>query len=359
MAAPAPQGPPADALLLSRDAHDEAGLSPASSAGSTLRTLAGGLRRSRRAWFAAALLALVVGASAAAPLYAHDVAHTNPFASNLEGTTQVGGKTVPVIQQGTGALRLGENPIGPTWDPRHFLLGADGQGRDVAARLLYGGRNSLEIGLGAACISALLAVALALVAGAQGGAVDFALSRLIDVIWGFPVLLFAISLATVLVTSPNGLTLGPVAISPTSHWLPTLIIAVIFIPYFFRPVRGHVLALREQEFVLAAVAQGSRFSQIVLGELLPNVVPVVAVLLPLLASLTILSEAALSFLGIGVQAPDVSWGTMIGDGQQLLYTKPWVSLAPGVMIVLTVIALNVLGDVVRDILDPRHTVRAR
>src|SRR6476660_9508709 len=122
------------------------------------------------------------------------------------------------MQQGGGALKLGETPIGPTWDVHHYSLGADAQGRDVAARLLYGGRRALLIGIGSAVICCIIAAVLALIAGFFGGVTDSLLSRLMDVIWAFPVLLFAISVGTELHTLPHGLSVGPVHIVASSLW---------------------------------------------------------------------------------------------------------------------------------------------
>jgi peptide/nickel transport system permease protein len=296
--------------------------------------------------------------SFAAPLYAHHIAHTHPFETNLSGTTVVNGKRVEVIQQGGGALGLGETPIGPTWQS-NYLLGADNQGRDVAARVLYGGRASLEIGIGSALICSAVAVVLALLAGFFRHWVDTVLSRLMDLVWAFPVYLLAISLSTVLLTRPNGLEIGFVTINPSSLWVPTLIIAAIYVPYVFRPVRGQVLSVREKEYVEAAFAQGASNLRIMFSEILPNALPTVIVLLPLMIATTILTESALSFLSIGVQPPNASWGTIIDDGQDLLYTRPMVAIAPGVMIVLTVLALNLLGDGIRDALDPRSKLRVK
>ncbi len=122
-------------------------------------------------------------------------------------------------------------------------------------------------------------------------------------------------------------------------------------------MRGHVLSVSEKEYVEAAVAQGASGTRLIFSEVLPNVMTVVIVLLPLMIATTILTEATLSFLSIGVQPPNASWGTVISDGQQLLYTRPWVAIAPGIMIVFTVLALNVFGDGVRDALDPRAKLR--
>ena len=312
------------------------------------------LGRNRIAMAAFVLFCLVVAVSFAAPLYAKHVAHTDPFSSNLTGTTVVDGKRVDVIQSGGGKLRLGEVPIGPTWQGNYFI-GADNQGRDVMARVLYGGRASLTIGILSAVLCCFIATTVGLVAGFFGGITDSILSRLMDLIWAFPVYLLTISLATILLT--QGLKIGPLNVDPASLWLPTLIIAVVWVPYVARPVRGQVLSIREKEFIEAGVAQGFSNRRLLLSEVLPNVAPLVIVLLPLMISSTILTEAALSFLSIGVQPPKASWGTIIDDGQGLLYTRPWVAIAPGIMIVLTVLSLNVLGDGIRDALDPRAKLR--
>jgi peptide/nickel transport system permease protein len=315
------------------------------------------LRRNRIALAALGLFLLIVIMSVLAPVYAHQVAHENPFAPNLNGTTIVNGKVVPVMQQGTGGLHLGETPIGPTLDPHHYALGADDLGRDVAALLLYGGRSSLQIGIASAVICCVVATIVALIAGFFGGVVDAVLSRIMDIIWAFPVYLLAISIATELLTHSNGIPIGPFRVGAASLWVPTFIIAFIYVPYVYRPIRGQVLSVVNKEFVEAAIAQGASNLRLMFSEILPNVVSTVIVLLPLMIATNILTESALSFLGIGVQPPNVSWGTIISDGEDLLYTRPWVSLAPGIMIVLTVLALNVLGDGVRDALDPRAKLR--
>jgi len=314
------------------------------------------LLRNRVAMVSLGVFLVIVAISFAAPIYAHDIAHTNPFQSNLNGTTVINGQRRPVMQQGGGVLKLGETPIGPTWQ-RNFFLGADNQGRDVMARVLYGGRSSLAIGIGSAFIACMIATIIGVIAGFFGGMVDGVLSRIMDVIWAFPVYLLAISISTVLLTAPNGLALGPVHIQANSLWLPTMIIAVIYVPYVARPVRGAVLSVREKEFIEAATAMGASNMRIMFSEILPNVISAVIVLLPLMIATTILTESALSYLSIGVQPPNASWGTVIDDGQQLLYTRPMVAIAPGILIVLTVLALNVFGDGVRDALDPRAKVR--
>jgi peptide/nickel transport system permease protein len=315
------------------------------------------LARNRVAMAAAVLFGLIVAISVAAPLFAHGLAHVDPFAPNLNGSTVVNGHRVPIMQQGGGVLHLGETPIGPTWDVHHYFLGADGIGRDVAALLLYGGRTSLLIGVGSALICCAVATLVALIAGFFGGTTDAILSRLMDIIWAFPVYLLAILIATELLTHSSGFQVGPVHVSASSLWVPTLIIAFIYVPYVYRPVRGQVLSVARKEFVEAAIAQGASNVRLLFSEILPNVVTTVIVLLPLMVATNILTESALSFLSIGVQPPNVSWGTIIADGEDLLYSRPWVSLAPGILIVLTVLALNLVGDGVRDALDPRSKLR--
>src|SRR3954454_21454673 len=182
------------ALAPGESAREVAGKSPWRLAGRRLL-------RNRVALSALGLFLLIVAVSFAAPLYAKHVAHTDPFQNNLSGTIVIDGKRVDVLQQSGGPLKLGETPIGPTWHGA-YLLGADNQGRDVMARVLYGGRASLAIGIGSAVLACLAALILALVAGFFGGPVDMVLSRLMDLIWAFPIFLLAISLATVLLTAP-------------------------------------------------------------------------------------------------------------------------------------------------------------
>jgi peptide/nickel transport system permease protein len=314
------------------------------------------LLRNRLAMASLVLFVLIVIACLAAPIYADHIAHTDPFTSNVNGTTIVNGKEVPVLQQGGGVLGIGETPIGPTWDFRHFFLGADNQGRDVMARILYGGRNSLLIGITSALIACFFATIIAVAAGFFGGWTDNLLSRLLDVLWAFPVYLLAISISIVALTS--GLHLGFTTLGAGSLWIPIGIIGIIYIPYVARPIRGQVLSVREKEFVDAAIAQGASDWRLMTSEILPNVITTVIVFFPLMIATTMLTEAALSFLSIGVQPPQASWGTIINDGQEVLYTRPVVAIAPGIAIVLVVLSLNVFGDGLRDALDPRAKLRA-
>ena len=303
-----------------------------------------------------AVLVLIVAASLAAPLYARFVSGTDPFTPNVDGSVTLGGQSVEVMQPDEGGLGLGVTPIGPTLRGPYFI-GADGQGRDVMARLFYGGQASLLISAASSLICLVLAAVVGVVAGFFGGVVDAVLSRLLDILWAFPIYLLAISLSIVLIS--HGLTLGPITIGANSLLLPILIIGVVYVPYVARPVRGLVLSLARSEFVLAAVGLGVPNRRILLRDILPNVATTLIVFAPLMMALDMLTESALSFLSIGVQPPAASWGTIIQDGQGLIYTRPWVAIAPGLAIVVTVLALNVLGDGVRDALDPRAKLRER
>jgi peptide/nickel transport system permease protein len=319
------------------------------------RTALADLSRDRTAVVSLSVFLLIVVMCLLAPVYAHDIAHTDPFQSNVSGTTVVHGQTVPVLAPTTTGLGLGVTPIGPTWDVHHYFLGADNQGRDVMARLLYGGRNTLLIGVSSALICCVVAALLGVLSGYFGGVVDSVLSWFLDVIWAFPVYLLAISLSVVLLT--NGLRLGPVTVGAGSIWLPVLIIAAVYVPYVARPVRGQVLVLKGREFIHAAIGIGGSDARILRRDVLPNITPTVLVFLPLMTAINMLTESALSFLSVGVQPPNASWGTIINDGLGLLYTRPLVAIAPGLMIAITAVALNLLGDSVRGALDPKARLR--
>ena len=312
------------------------------------------LMRDQAAMAALVVFAIILAMCLLAPVYAH-WAGVDPFRSTLDAVIKIGGADVPVMEQSTEGLGLGYNPIGPTWRPGNYFLGADNQGRDVMARLLYGGLNSLLIAGAATVLTLTIATVLGLTAGYFGGITDIILSRILDVLWAFPVYLLAISLSIVLIA--HGVEIGPFTIESGSLWLPVFIIGVVYIPYVARPVRGQVLSLRESEFVLAAIGLGVPSHRILLRDILPNVSTTLIVFVPLMMALNMLTESALSFLSIGVQPPDASWGTIIQDGQGLLYSRPMVALAPGIAIVLSVLTLNVLGDGLRDALDPRSKIR--
>jgi peptide/nickel transport system permease protein len=237
------------------------------------------LRRNKAALAFGGLFLLIVVLCLCAPLYADHVAHTSPNANHVTETVTVGGVRHDVVSP-TG------QPIGPTWQGR-FLLGADQNGRDIAVRLLYGGRNSLEVGFLATALTMVLATIVGIVAGFFRGFVDGVLARVLDLIWAYPVVLLGI----------------------------------------------------------------------VWSEILPNVSSTLVVFVPLMIANAILLEAALSYLGAGVQPPNPSWGTMISDGIRLIPSAMHLTFVPGVMLVLAVLGVNVFGDGVRDALDPRAKVR--
>lgn len=312
------------------------------------------LARDHAAMAALFLFLIILVMCLLAPVYAH-WAGMDPFKSTLDATIQLNGQTVNVMEQSTEGLGLGYNPIGPTWEIGNYFLGADNQGRDVMTRLLYGGLNSFLIASAATTFTLVFGTVLGLAAGFFGGLTDVILSRILDILWAFPIYLLAISLSIVLIA--HGIQIGPITIESGSLWLPIFIIGVVYIPYVARPIRGQVLSLRESEFVLAAIGLGVPSYRILLRDILPNVSTTLIVFIPLMMALNMLTESALSFLSIGVQPPNASWGTIIQDGQGLLYSRPMVALAPGIAIVLSVLALNVLGDGLRDALDPRSKIK--
>ncbi len=312
------------------------------------------LKRDKAALFALSVFGLVVFSCLMAPVYAW-WAGVQPFKSTLDAVIIIGGEQRPVMELPTTGLALGYTPIGPTWEPGNYFLGADNQGRDVMARLLYGGLNSIFIAAAATTFTLTFATAFGLAAGFFGGVVDMVLSRILDVLWAFPVYLLAISLSIVLIT--QGITIGPFEIDSGSLWLPIFIIGLIYIPYVARPIRGQVMSLRNSDFVMAAIGLGAPPSRILLKDILPNISTTLIVFVPIMMALNMLTESALSFLSIGVQPPDASWGTIIQDGQSLLYSRPIVALAPGIMIVISVLSLNVFGDGLRDALDPKSKIK--
>ncbi len=305
------------------------------------------LRRNRVALGFGVLFIAIVVLCLAAPLWADNVAHTGPDENHITDKVLISGQEEYVVSpDGT--------PIGPGLHGR-YLLGADQNGRDVMVRLLYGGRTSIFIGVAAAVVTTVLAVLVGLLCGYYRGWIDSVLSRAMDVIWAFPVLLLGIALGTALAL--GGLKIGGFVVQGDSLWIPIMIIGFVYVPYMARPIRGEILALREKEFVEAAVAQGKGPIRIMVSELLPNVVSTIIVFFTLNIANNMLLESSLSFLGAGVRPPSASWGTMIADGYQNIYTAPHLTIVPGVMIVLTVLSLNVFGDGLRDALDPRAKIR--
>ena len=302
------------------------------------------LRRNKVALFFGGVFLVIVVLCLLAPVYSQDIAHVSPSLGNITGTVNVGGKTENIVSV-TGI------PIGPTWDPSHYFLGADTLGRDTAVRLLYGGRNSLEIGAVATLLTMVLALIVGVVAGYFRGIADGIISRVLDIIWAYPVLLLGITLGTVIAVGG----IGP--LKGTNLLVPAFVIGFVYIPYVAKPVRGQVLQLREREFIDAARQQGLSHARIMFSEIVPNLSSTILVFIPLILANAILLEAALSYLGVGVEPPNPSWGNMISDGLTTIPEAFHNVLVPGLMLVLAVMSINIFGDGLRDALDPRAKVR--
>lgn len=234
-------------------------------------------------------------------------------------------------------LSINGIPVGPSG---RFLLGTDNLGRDVLSRIIYGARISLLVGVGATAIALALGTLVGLVSGYYGGRVDTLLARFMDLLLSFPVLLFALALVA---------RFGPS--------LPLLLLVIAFFtwPLIGRLVRGQVISLREREFVEAARSLGAGDLRIMLFEIAPNLIALAVVYATLLIPVNIVTEATLSFLGLGIQPPTASWGGMISDAQSGdLFTIAWWFLVfPAAALFLTTLAFNLLGDGLRDALDPR------
>lgn len=268
------------------------------------------LRADRRVWFGIGIVAGLVLVAAAAPL----LGRVDPNAIDLRNALQA--------------------PSTSHW------FGTDAQGRDVWSRLLYGARVSLIVGLASQTLSLALGVFLGLVAGYRGQWTDEIIMRLADVTLAFPSLLLLIAMAA--------------AFTP-SLTVVCIVIGVVGWAGMARLVRGQVLVVRELDYVQAMRAIGAGGTRIVWRHILPNVIAPVVIAATLGIAGAIMAEAALSFLGLGVQPPTASWGAMIADGRDLsqLRNAPWTSLAPGIAIGIAVLGFNILGDALRDALDPR------
>lgn len=228
-------------------------------------------------------------------------------------------------------LRL-KPPGGPYW------LGTDGYGRDILSRIIWGARISLTVGVVAVAIGASLGIVVGLVSGFFGGAVDNLLMRVIDILLVLPTVLLALVIVAML---------GPGIFN--------LMIAVGLsnAPRFARVIRAEVLAVKKMVFVDAASALGASYMRLMSRHILPNTLASILVLSTLRVAQAITTEASLSFLGLGVAPPTPTWGSMISDGRVYLRTSPWVAIVPGVMIMLIVMAFNLFGDGLRDLLDPK------
>jgi len=275
-------------------------------------------RTSFRAVFGLAVLLLMSGAAVAAPR----IAPWDP-----------------------GRQMLAKRLRPPAWQTRGLRehpLGTDHLGRDILSRILYGGRISLGVGLSAVTLSACLGVSLGLLAGFHGGRTDALIMRVVDVFLAIPYILLA--MGVVFALGPS--LLNVILVMAVTRWV-----------QFARIVRADVLSLREREFVAGARARGNRSLRLLLRHVLPNALTPIIVVATLELAFMIIYESALSFLGLGVQPPTPTWGWMLSDGRNYVATAWWLATFPGLAIMLTVLAVNLLGDWLRDTLDPRLRVQ--
>jgi peptide/nickel transport system permease protein len=230
-----------------------------------------------------------------------------------------------------GANRM----AGPSWS---MPLGADTFGRDLLSRLVYGARLSLEVALSSVALALVAGTVLGLAAGFWGGWFDQVIMRTMDILFAFPTILLALGIVAALGPNPANVVLA---------------ITIVYTPIFARVIRGPVLAIKEREFVEAARALGARNSRIITRHLLPNLSSVLIVQTSIALSWAVLTEASLSFLGLSAQPPTPSWGSMLNEGRQNLELAPHMAIFPGLAIMLAVLGFNLLGDGLRDVLDPR------
>jgi len=221
----------------------------------------------------------------------------------------------------------------------NYWLGNDDIGRDILSRLIYGSRIALIVGIGATAIAVTIGVTVGALAGYFGGKVDFILSRLVDTLMAFPLLALLLTLSSVFGPSLRNV---------------VVVIGLTVWASYARLVRAEVLSLRERDFVLAARASGAGDRRIIFRHIVPNALGPVIVIASLAVGGVIILESALSFLGLGVSRPTASWGTMLSDGREYIRNYPHIAIAPGVAITITVLSFNLVGDGLRDALDPRQ-----
>ena len=278
---------------------------------------------------------LLVVIAVAAPWITDAIAHDpNDISFHLEATNDFG------------------NPEGPNFDTQ-FYFGADRNGRDVFARVIHGTRTTLQIALGATLISVAIGVVLGIMAGYFGGAIDTLISRIIDIVLSVPLLFFAVGIGAVCGSTAQGCSLGFFTLKP-GLWLVMIIVAVFSWPYIARIVRGNTLSIKEKEFIEASRAMGAGSARIMFKEVLPNLVAPIIVYATLIIPSNIIFEASLSFLGVGVPDETPSWGSMLDQASQVFETAWWLMVFPGTFLLFTVLAFNLLGDGLRDALDPKQ-----
>jgi len=255
--------------------------------------------------------------------------------------------------QSTAALDDFGLPTGPSGQ---HLFGVDEIGRDVFSRVLYGAQVSLKVAIIGTGVSVVIGVTMGMVAGFYRGWVDTAIARVIDILLAFPTLLLGLGLATACSDKDGcleGLKPGPGGLLQPGLSVVIFIIVLANWPYVARIIRGQVLSLREKEFVEASRSIGASNTRIIFREILPNLVAPILVYATLFIPANILLEAALSFLGVGVQPPDPSWGKMLSDATSVFNTAWWFMFFPGMALLLTVLAFNLVGDGLQDALNPK------
>lgn len=225
---------------------------------------------------------------------------------------------------------------GPSWA---HPFGNDDVGRDILSRIMYGSRIALLVGIGATSIAVTIGILVGSMAGYFGRWIDFVLSRLIDTLMAFPILALLLTLSALLGPSLRNV---------------IIIVGFTFWASYARVIRAEVLSLRERDYVLAARASGARDKRIILQHIVPNAIGPVIILASLAVGGVIIFESALSFLGMGISRPTPSWGTMLSDGRDHIRNYPHIAIAPGLAIAITVLAFNLIGDGLRDALDPRE-----
>jgi peptide/nickel transport system permease protein len=246
----------------------------------------------------------------------------------------------PALQH-TDGLTMEGDPIAPA---HAYLLGTDALGRDELSRLLYGARISLAIAVGANLLAGALGILVGGVAGLAGPRMQTLLMRLVDVLISFPVLLLAITV---------------LAVVQASNVVLVLLIGISWGAYLARIVFAQVVSIRQREFVVAAIASGVRSHHVLVRHIVPHVIPAALVYCTFGVATAIQVEAALSYIGVGIRPPTASWGNMLADGQSYLFSAPWLVALPGAAIVITLIGFTLLGDGLRDALDPTLERRGR
>jgi len=246
-----------------------------------------------------------------------------------------------IIRADPNQIDVAHRFVGPT--PSH-LLGTDDLGRDTLTRLVFGSRMSLFIAAMAALLGTAIGLTVGLISGFLGGWVDIVMMRIVDLFFAIPTLLVAI---------------GIVALFGASATTTILALGIAYGPFYARLIRGSVVGVRSRPFVDASRVLGSGGLRLLRNDVLPSVMPIALVQSTALLGYALVDEAALGFLGLGVQPPDASWGQMINSGRQFIFNAPWLTILPGLVVIIAVFAINLAGDGLRDILDPRSSQRVR